>query len=89
LILMPWNRCRRSHSLIRFTWLDNATGTSLFCLPVRVNEANAFKLALRLISRGRAGIDATIVHTLQDKIIVEAGDGIEEQVRAIVKEAME
>jgi len=42
---------------------DNATGTSLFCLPVQTNGADAFKLALYLISRGLEGVDARIIHT--------------------------
>ena len=43
---------------------DNATITSLFCLPVQTNGADAFKLALCLISRGLQGVDARIVDTL-------------------------
>ena len=35
------------------------------------------------------GVDARIVNTLHDEIIVEARDGIEDQVQAIVKESME
>lgn len=35
------------------------------------------------------GIDARIVHTQHDEIIIEARDGIKEQVREIVKGAME
>ena len=38
---------------------------------------------------GLEGIDARIVHTQHDEIIVEARDGIEDQVKAIVKESME
>ena len=34
-------------------------------------------------------MDARIVHTQHDEIIVEARDGIEDQVREIVKESME
>ena len=68
---------------------DNTTDTSLLCLPVRANGAEAFKLALCLISRRLEGVDARIVNTLHDEIIVEVRDGIEDQVKAIVKEAME
>jgi DNA polymerase I-like protein with 3'-5' exonuclease and polymerase domains len=47
-------------------------------------------LALCLISSGLEGVDARIVHTTQhDEIIIEARDGIEDQVQAIVKESME
>jgi DNA polymerase I-like protein with 3'-5' exonuclease and polymerase domains len=46
-------------------------------------------LALDLISGRLKGVDARIVHTLHDEIIVEARDGIEDQVQAIVKESME
>ena len=34
-------------------------------------------------------MEACIVHTLHDEIIIEVRDGIEEQVKVIVKEAME
>ena len=60
-----------------------------FCLPVQANGADAFKLALYLISRRLQGVDARIVHTQHDEIIVEARDGIEDQVEAIVEGAME
>src|SRR5208283_1019934 len=68
---------------------DNATDTSLFCLPVQTNGADGFKLALCLISRGLAGIDARIVNILHNEMVVEARDGIEDQVQAIVKESIE
>ena len=68
---------------------DNATDTSLFCLPVQANGADAFKLALYLISRALQGVDARIAHTLHDEIVVEARDAITEHVKAIVKESME
>ena len=67
---------------------DNTTDTSPFCLPVQPNRSDAFKLALWLISRGLNGVDARIVDTLHDEII-EARDGIEDQVQSIVKEGME
>ncbi len=68
---------------------DNPTDTSPFCLPVQASGADSFKLALCLIPSGLEGVDARIVHTQHDEIIVEAKDGIEDQVRAIVKESME
>ena len=68
---------------------DNATDTSLFCLPVQTNGADGFKLALCLISRGLEGIDARIVNILHNEMVVEARDGIEDQVQAIVKESIE
>ena len=55
---------------------DNATDTSLFCLPVQANGADAFKLTLYLISRALQGVDGRIVHILHDELIVEARDGI-------------
>jgi len=67
---------------------DNATDTSLSCLPVQTTGADAFKPALWLISRGLGGGDAFVVNTLHDEIIVEARDGIADQVQAIVKESM-
>ena len=48
---------------------------SLFNLPVQTNGADGFKLALCLISSGLEGMDARVVHTLHDGIIVEARDG--------------
>ncbi len=58
---------------------DNATDTSLFCLPVQANASDSFKPALYNVSRGLEGVDARIVHSLHDEIIVEAIDGIEDQ----------
>ena len=68
---------------------DNATDTSPFCLPVQANGADAFKLALIHISEKLNCLDARIVLTQHDEIIVEARDGIVDQVLAIVKESME
>ena len=69
---------------------DNATDTSLFCLPVQANETDGFKLAPCRICRALQGVDARIVNKLlHDEIIVEARDAIEAQVKVIVKECME
>ena len=68
---------------------DNATDTSLFCLPVQGNGADGFKLALYLISRALEEVDVRIVHTLHDEIIVEARDGEEDQVQTIVEKSVE
>jgi DNA polymerase I len=65
------------------------TDNSLFNWPVQANGADGFKLALYLVSRGLEGVDARIVNTLHDEIIIEARDDIEDQVQAIVKECME
>ncbi|MFZ0945610.1 MAG: DNA polymerase [Syntrophobacteraceae bacterium] len=62
---------------------------AFYNLPVQANGADGFKLALYLISRGLQGVDARIVNTLHDKIIVEAREGVADQVEAIVKESME
>jgi DNA polymerase-1 len=67
---------------------DDVTDNSLFNWPVQANGAGAFKLALCLIPRGLEGTDARIVNTLHDEIIVAARDGIEDQVREIVKESI-
>ncbi|MGA7644060.1 MAG: hypothetical protein WBW56_17810, partial [Syntrophobacteraceae bacterium] len=48
----------------------------LYNTPVQANGADGFKLALYLILRALEGIDARIVHTQHDEIIVEARDGI-------------
>jgi hypothetical protein len=80
-------------NIIRIVWMihisHNPTDTSPFCLPVQTTGGHAFKLALYRISSGLEGVDARIVNTLHDEIIVEARDGIDEQVEAIVKESME
>ena len=68
---------------------DNATETSVFCLPVQTNGADGFKLALVSISEKLNGLDARIVHTQHDEIIIEAREDIADQVQAIVKESME
>jgi DNA polymerase I-like protein with 3'-5' exonuclease and polymerase domains len=66
------------------------TDNSLFNWPVQANGADGFKLALYLISGALKGMDARIVQKIPfDEIIVEARDGIEEQVKAILKESME
>ena len=61
-----------------------------FCGPSWILDgADAFKLTLYLIYRGLEGMDARVVHTQHDEIIVEARDAIEDQVKAIMKECME
>jgi DNA polymerase I-like protein with 3'-5' exonuclease and polymerase domains len=57
---------------------DDVTDNSLFNWPVQTNGADGFKLALYLIPSMLKGMDARIVHTLHDKIIVEARDAIED-----------
>jgi DNA polymerase I-like protein with 3'-5' exonuclease and polymerase domains len=54
------------------------TDNSLFNWPVQANGADGFKLALYLTSRALEEVDARIVHTQHDEIIVEARDGIED-----------
>ena len=46
-------------------------------------------MALIDISGKLNGLDASIVHTQHDEIIVETRDDIADQVRVIVKESME
>jgi len=48
-----------------------------------------FKLALIHISEKLNGLDARIVHTQPDEIIVEARDEIVDEVCVILKESME
>ena len=62
---------------------------ALYNTPVQTNGADGFKLALINISEKLDGLDASIVNTQHDEIIVAARDGIEDQVREIVKESME
>ena len=68
---------------------DDASGCSLFNLPVQATGADGFKLALVRISEKLNCLDARIVHTQHDEIIVEARDAIADQVKAIVVESME
>jgi len=46
------------------------------------------KLVPYLISRGLEEVDARIVHTSHDEIIIEGRDAIEEQVPTIVKKSI-
>ena len=68
---------------------DDASDRSPFNLPVQATGTDGFKLPLYFISRGLEGMDARVVNTLHDEIIIEARDGIEDQVKVIVKESME
>jgi DNA polymerase I-like protein with 3'-5' exonuclease and polymerase domains len=68
---------------------DDVTDNSLFNWPVQTDGADGFKLALCLIADRLEGVDAHIVHTQHDEIIVEVRDAIEDQVKEIVKESME
>jgi DNA polymerase I-like protein with 3'-5' exonuclease and polymerase domains len=58
-------------------------------LPVLATGADAFKLAVLIISNRLEGADARTIHTLHDEIIVEARADIADQVQTIVKESME
>jgi DNA polymerase I-like protein with 3'-5' exonuclease and polymerase domains len=68
---------------------DDASDRSLFNLPVQATGVDGLKLALIHISEKLNGLDARIVHTQHDEKIVEARDGIEDQVKEIIKESME
>jgi len=68
---------------------DDASDRSLFNLPVQATGADGFKLALIHISEKLNGLDARIVHTQHDEIIVEVRDDIANRVKAIVAESME
>jgi len=67
---------------------DDASDRSLFNLPVQATGADGFKLALVSISEKLNGLDACIVHTQHDEIIVEARDDIADQVKAMVADSM-
>jgi DNA polymerase-1 len=68
---------------------EDVTDNSLFNWPVQANGADGFKLALIYLSERLQGMDARVVHTQHDEIIVEARDAIEDQVKSIVRESME
>ena len=58
-------------------------------LAVQATGADGFELAPINISEKLNGLDAKIVHTRHDEILVEARDHIADQVCVIVKETME
>jgi len=68
---------------------DDASNRYLFNLPVQATDADGFKLALFNVSEKLDGLDALIVHTQHDEIIVEAKEDIANQVQTIVEESME
>src|SRR5208283_3615558 len=68
---------------------DDAGDRSLFNLPVQATGVDGFKLALVNVSEKLNGLDARIVHTQHDEIIIEARDDMVDQVQAIMKESME
>jgi DNA polymerase I-like protein with 3'-5' exonuclease and polymerase domains len=68
---------------------DDASNRSLFNLPVQATGADGFKPALINISKKLNGLDARIIHTQHDEIIIEAGKDIADKVQAIVEESME
>jgi DNA polymerase-1 len=57
--------------------------------PVQANGADGFKLALIHISEKLNGLDARIVHTQHDEMIVEVKEEIVDEVSVILKESME
>jgi DNA polymerase I-like protein with 3'-5' exonuclease and polymerase domains len=68
---------------------DDARDSSLFNLPVQANGADGFKLALISVTEKLNGLDARIVHTQHDEIIVEAREDIVDQVKAMVADSMQ
>jgi len=58
-------------------------------LPVQGIEADAFNLALSLVSRGLQGSIHVLWMLPHEEIIMEAIDGIQDQVKTVVKESME
>jgi DNA polymerase-1 len=62
---------------------------ALYNTLVQTTGGDGFKLALIIIPEKLDGLDARIVNTQHDEIIVEAREDSVDQVRAIVKESME
>jgi len=58
-------------------------------VPVQATGTDGFKLALIGIAEKLNTLDACIVHTQHDEIIVEARDDIADQVKAMVADSME
>ena len=81
-----WGNTIRIGRLIHIR--DDASDRSLFNLPVQATGADGFKLALIRISEKLNRLNARIVHTQHDEIIVEAKDDIADRVQTIVKESM-
>lgn len=61
----------------------------MFNLPVQANDADGFKVALLKISEKLGNLDARIIHTQHDEIIVEARAEIAEAVRGIMRECIQ
>lgn len=68
---------------------NNPTDTSQFCLSVQTNGADGSKLAFILVSEKLRALDAPIVHTQHDEILVEAREDMVDLEKEIVKGAME
>ncbi|MGA2402135.1 MAG: DNA polymerase [Syntrophobacteraceae bacterium] len=68
---------------------DDSIDRSLFNLPVQATGADGFKLALTSISEKLNGLDARIVHTQHDEIIVKAREDVADQVKSIMEESVE
>jgi hypothetical protein len=73
----------------RRRYIDESTGdSSVFNYAVQGTAADGFKMALKGIWEALTGIDAYIVHTMRDEVIVEAEKSVVEQVKGLVENCM-
>jgi len=72
----------------RMKLTEDTKDTSLYNFPVQATAADGFKQALIKLDRKLEGLDAMIVHTLHDEIIVEAEEGIVNEVKATLEDCM-
>ena len=73
----------------RMSVSNDTKRNSLYNFPIQATGSDGFKLALIWICDSLKNMDAKIVHILHDEIIVEAREGIAEDVAIIVKRYME
>ena len=67
---------------------EGTRDTSLYNFPIQGTAADGFKQALIKLDGKLKDLDAMIVHTLHDEIIVEAEEGIAEKVKVIMNDCM-
>lgn len=67
---------------------EDTKDTSLYNYPVQATAADGFKQALIKLYRKLEGLDAKIVHTLHDEIIVEVNEEIAEKVKITMEDCM-
>ena len=67
---------------------DNTKDTTLYCFPIQGTASDGFKIALVDLHEQLQELDARIVLTVHDEIIVECRKDISDKVKVIVEECM-